>query len=312
MGAALLTAFLWSLSATASSRAARALGTWRVNRLRLAISLLLLAMMLAITARPWSGPGAGWFLLSGAVGLGLGDIAMFAAFRRVGARLTVLLTQCLAVPVAWLGEWAWLGHAPGVASAALAAVVVLGVAIALTAGHPLAPASGERRWVGVGFGVLSACGLAVAGVISRAGFAAADGALDGLSAAALRNAAGFAVMLVLWPAQPLTLVLHRRLLVARDGADAGTARLAAEDAPQWRAGLPWLLGSAVVGPCIGVATYQWALSQAEAGAVQAVIAVTPVLVMPLAWLLEGDRPKPAAVLGGVLAVAAAGTLAAVH
>jgi drug/metabolite transporter (DMT)-like permease len=53
---------------------------------------------------------------------------------------------------------------------------------------------------------------------------------------------------------------------------------------------------------VGVAFYQLALSQVKAGVVQAVLALIPLLVIPLTWLVEGDRPTRRSLLGGAVAV----------
>ena len=57
----------------------------------------------------WRGDGLPMFVLSGMVGFGLGDLGLFAALPLLGPRLTALMVQCLAAPMAALIEWLWLG-----------------------------------------------------------------------------------------------------------------------------------------------------------------------------------------------------------
>jgi drug/metabolite transporter (DMT)-like permease len=68
---------------------------------------------------------------------------------------------------------------------------------------------------------------------------------------------------------------------------------------------PWAwLGAAVMfGPVLGVSCFQWALSLQNSVLVLSVTASAPVLIMPLAAWLDGDRPARLAIVGAVIAVA---------
>jgi len=65
---------------------------------------------------------------------------------------------------------------------------------------------------------------------------------------------------------------------------------------------PWLLGAALFGPVIGVSFFQWALQSLESGIVLAIVAMTPIVLMPLAAITEGDHPSKLAIVGAVVAV----------
>ena len=65
----------------------------------------------------------------------------------------------------------------------------------------------------------------------------------------------------------------------------------------------WLLGAALCGPVIGVSCFQWALiSGTPSAVVLAVTATSPLLIIPMAYFTEGDRPSGRAVFGSVVAV----------
>ena len=66
---------------------------------------------------------------------------------------------------------------------------------------------------------------------------------------------------------------------------------------------PWLLGAALFGPVIGVSCFQWALSSLQSGIVLAVVATTPIVMIPLAAWNEHDHPSRLALVGALLAVA---------
>lgn len=280
---AFLTALLWSASSIASARTARLLGGPRANLARLALASLLLAGWILCTAglHGWTAQ-AWWFVASGAIGLGLGDIALFSAYARLGARLPALFTHCLGAPLGAALEWVWLGTPLHWQEGLYIALTLAGVLLALAPDrHALRADRGFL--IGCGFGLLSAVGLAVSAVMSRQGFAAAVAAgqpIGGIDAALLRNLGGLVVCALWFPLSA-----------------------APAQATSWRAVLPWLGFTALVGPAIGVACYQLALAELKVGVVQAIVALVPLLVIPLAWAIDGDRPRKRAWAGGALGVA---------
>ena len=65
----------------------------------------------------------------------------------------------------------------------------------------------------------------------------------------------------------------------------------------------------LLGPCIGVAYYQAALQQLPTGVVLPIVALTPLVVIPLAMWLEKERPRLRSILAGCIAVSGAVWLA---
>src|SRR5476649_2125001 len=99
-------------------------------------------------------PGSG-FVLSGAVGMGLGDRFLFAGYERIGTRLPILITYCLSGPLAATVEWLTRGVGLSLEECVLCALIVLGVATALVPGLRL-DASGPRLRSGLLFSLASA------------------------------------------------------------------------------------------------------------------------------------------------------------
>lgn len=250
---------------------------------------------------PWQS-AAWWFIASGAMGLAVGDTALFAAYDRLGASLPAMLSYCLAAPLAGLIEWLWLGTAIAPRDAACAGVMLLGVAVSLSgkaAGGPsgsTAKESAPRRfWSGVGFALLSGFGVALSAVLIRRGYLAwRPGPSAALDLTFLRCCGGAVAALALWP-----------LLAAQDDSAGYWIRRFEKrlGTRSWRRGGPWLLLAALAGPVVGVMCYQIALANQPSGMVQAVVALVPVVVVPLAWWSEGERPTWRSLLGGAIAVA---------
>ncbi|TVR15643.1 MAG: hypothetical protein EA401_02435 [Planctomycetota bacterium] len=277
---AVVTLLLWTGSAYSSSRVARLIGSLRGNRARL---LLALPPLLALSLLAGNGPGLSawqWFALGGILHLGLGDMCLFAAYRRLGPRLALLLCLCLIAPMAGVLEWVWLGERPGWLPSFFGLLVLAAVAFAL--------APSERRqlpqgawWPGIMAAVLAAVGQALGAVVTRQGYQVQPdaGALDAAWWRVLGGAVVLCVVVALW-----------RPPVAQQ--------------VQQRQCRPWLLWSVLLGPCFGMPAYHAALAVTPAALVQAVLAALPLTVIPLAWWLDGDRPGWRSLVGGVVAVAA--------
>ena len=286
MFASFLTTILFSLSVIFASRSARMLGGTRANLSRILLATGFLAIWAHSRGVGLQGPSLKWFFLGGCVGFGLGDMALFAALPRIGPRLAILITQCLAAPLAAIVEWAWLGTALTFAELWCAVVILAGVAVALA---PDRGAKIERRvfWIGVLAGVGSAMGQGMGAVISRKAIAVAalkDFPIDGGSAAYQRIIGGLLVTAIAF------LFLRNQKT---------------ETPPRWRAAAPWTLANALAGPAIGVGCFQWALSATPSGVVLPIVATSPVVTIILAWFIDGTRPTRRAVTGGLIAVAGA-------
>ena len=70
----------------------------------------------------------------------------------------------------------------------------------------------------------------------------------------------------------------------------------------WSAAWPWLITNCLSGPTLGVTCYQWALINAPTKIVLPIVSTTPLVVIPLARLMEGERITKRAVFGGIVAV----------
>lgn len=291
MFAAFLTTVLFSLSGVSGRRLANHLSGTQANFARLLVAAALLGVWSHLFGFGLGGAAFLVLVISGGIGFGIGDLALFQAYPRIGTRRTLVLVQCLAAPFAALTEWFWLGNAPTLAQAGFGLLILAGVAIAVAPGRREAePTHGLAA--GIWFGILAALCQAWGAVLSRKardlGEAAGEpfhGPAFGANAAYQRLLGGL-------------LVTGAFLLYLRLTHQPDTARKA--DWPQAR---PWIVLNALCGPCLGVTCYQWALSVEKTSIVLPIVATTPLVVMPLAHFLEGDKITARAVFGGALAVA---------
>jgi drug/metabolite transporter (DMT)-like permease len=272
------------------------IGGARANAGRISVALCCLALWAHVFGKGVQGASLPWFLTSGVIGFGFGDIALFGALPRIGPRLSILLTQCLAAPIAALAEYLWLGTTLTVTELLCAGLILAGVALALAPDHGW---GNDRRtfWVGVLWGIGSAMGQALGAVFSRKAYmvAAASGfTLDGATAAYQRIIGGF---ITTWLALWLTGAWKAPVPAAAEGE--------IDRAAVWRKAAPFVLVNALAGPVCGVGCFQWALQKTASGIVLPIVATSPLVTMILTLVLDGHRPTRRAVSGAVLAVAGA-------
>lgn len=297
---AFLATVLFSLSVVFAARTTRILGGTTANFYRLCVATALLAIWAHAFGSGFGG-GAFWlFFLSGCIGFGLGDIALYQTLPRLGPRLTILMVHCLAAPFAALTEWLWIGTPLTAAQIVSGLVILTGVAIALApeAHLHIAP---KALMVGMTLGVVAALGQGMGAVVSRKAYAVIQQSsqhIDGLTAAYQRILGGliFAALPSLW-------------VMLKNGSGSPPVATQDEIAPgardERRRVWPWVLLNSLAGPTLGVGCYQWALETTPSGVVLPIVATTPIVVIPFAYLAEGDRPGLRSIVGGLIAVVGA-------
>ena len=295
MLAALLAALFFALSAAFAHRTTRLVGVSAANFARLSLAGVMLAVWAHGFGGGLHGVGLPMFIVSGAIGFGVGDLGLFAALPLLGSRLTALMVQCLAAPLAALIEWLWLGTRLDAPELLCGGAILVGVGLAVAPERrpveiATEPTSDRNR--GLLYGVVAALGQAGGAVVSRKAHAishAAGFAVDGGTAAYQRAIGGLAVV-------------GAAYLISRRGGRSFVA-------PQWNVAAPWIVANSLAGAVIGVSCYQWALATTPSAIVMPVVALTPLLVVPLAFFIEHERPTVRSLAGGAVAVAATAVLA---
>ncbi|OHB67341.1 MAG: hypothetical protein A2Y76_03925 [Planctomycetes bacterium RBG_13_60_9] len=229
----MLTAVLFAMSAVSAGRSTRLLGAGPANLSRLVLAT--------------------------------GLLALFAAYARIGPRLGVLLSLCLAAPFGAFMEWVWLGTRLSLYQILWGTTILAGVFTALAPDKRVAMSA--RTWiVGVTMGAIAAVGQGGGAVLTRKAFDVAGHAgqhVDGATAAYQRILGGLLLT-------ALVLLIHHW----RKQSDPPALETPATDQP-WRRAWPWVIANALAGPALGVACYQWALAVAPTGIVLSIVATTP-------------------------------------
>lgn len=290
---AFLTTLLFSISAISANRSIAQLGSNLANVSRLSLAALLLGI-LAFAIGDFPGSKVFWiFFISGVIGFGFGDIGVFYALPRLGSRLCILYTQCVAAPIAGVIEWLWLGTSLSSMQIVWAVITLIGVTIALDPFH--AKNFNREQWLsGTLFGLLAAFGQGAGAVVSRYGYdvaAAQSETIAPMTAAFFRVIGGVLIAVIaVW------------VLVPRKGHPNAPKRAA----PRWTKWvILFIVINALSGPVLGVSCYQWALAIRPSFVVLPIVALAPIVVIPLSMIFENDRPSALSLLGALIAVGAA-------
>lgn len=346
---ALIAAILFAASVIAASRSSRLLGTQAANFWRIVAAVVLLGAWGHLAGLGLGGGALGIFFLSGVIGFGLGDFALFETLPRLGPRLTSLMVNCLAAPFAAAVEWLWLDTRLSGPQLACGLVILGGVALSLAPEDgvptrddnsasrdkptptpsqgsgslhpPRSPSRPIATRVPGGHGPYDRVPVQVrwAGILFGvlAAFGQGLGAVLTRKAFAVTRAAGFevdggtAAYQRILGGLAFVAFPYGFVLLRRHWRAGDSARRRLNPLERHRA-WAWVLGNALAGPSIGVAFYQWGLKIAPSGVVLPVTAMAPLLVVPFTYLFEGDRPSWRSLAGGVLAVAGVIGLAFLH
>lgn len=288
--AALATACCWTLSAVFFTEAGKRIGSMSMNLLRLLAAFGMYVVYGAVMrglpfptdAEPerWK-----WLLASGLIGFVFGDLCLFRAYLIIGPRMS-LLTMTLWPPIAALASWALNGDRMAGGEWLGMAVTLAGVALVVSekSGSPGAARPADYSW-GLLLAVLGAVGQAVGLVLGKPGTVG----YDSFAAAQIRVLAGMAGFALLfcftgwWPKFFASL----------------------KDRP----GVTHSCLGAFTGPFVGVSLMLYSAAHArKMGVAATLMAITPILIIPISVFLYKERCSLRSVLGAVIAVAGVSVL----
>jgi drug/metabolite transporter (DMT)-like permease len=281
--AAFLVSICWALTSVFFTAAGNQVGSLIVNRMRLLLaSVLLMASHFLLTGQllPWqASPERWWWLgLSGVVGLVLGDAFLFQAFIQIGARISTLIMASVPV-ISALIAWIFLGEKLGGLTIAGILVTVTGISLVVLDHRKGTRAEFEHKpavyFQGIFFAFLGALGQAVGLVLQKKGGSGDFPAISGVVVRVLLAA------IILW-----VIALFQE-----------KARHTLEQSIQNKSVIRSIALGTLVGPFAGIWLSMVAIQAAYVGVAATLMALTPIIMLPIAfWLYKEKISWPA--LGG--------------
>jgi drug/metabolite transporter (DMT)-like permease len=268
--------------------AGRVYGSMVVNRLRLVLALVFLIAAQALVYGTFLPTGAGWQAwlwmgLSGFVGLVLGDLFLFQAFVWIGPRLTMLMMS-LAPVIGAVSAWLFLGEKLEAVQILGIAVTLLGIGWVVWEGNNPVNGNHLRRNPNYGRGILfglgAAAGQALGLVLSKKGMGADLPAISGN------------VMRMLVATCSLWVIT---LFQRQAGYTLGQLRRTPRS-------VRYIVIGALFGPFVGVSFSLYAVQHADVGVASTLMALTPVVLLPVSYIVFKERYGWGAVLGTLVAI----------
>ncbi len=283
--AALTTAVCWSFTAIFFSFSGRIVGSDVVNRSRLVLALLLIIIthlvlegtLFPLGAEPYRW---GWLALSSVLGLVLGDSFLFRAYVLVGPRLSMLMMSSVPI-ISTLLAWLFLGETVSWVEIGGILLTVAGIGWVVTERrHGGSVVEQKQYGLGLFFGFLGAVGQASNLVAAKFGLA---GDFPTISATAIRI---LVAALILW------------FLAGLRGQVRYTFS-------QWhhRQAFPAIIGGTITGPFLGIWFSLVAVQLTRVGIASTLMALPPVILIPLGYAIYRERVSSRAMVGTLVAFA---------
>lgn len=281
--AAILTAVCWAITSTSFEDAGKKIGSVNLNLIRLVFAFVFLSTYTFVTRGMWLPMDASrdawiWLALSGLVGIVIGDLLLFEAFVRIGARVSMLIYS-IVPPLSGLIAYLFLGEAMTVMQIIGTLVTVAGIALVILEGggqkekirlsHPV---------VGILLAFGGAVGQAAGYIIGKYGL----GDYDPFAATQIRLLAGIAGFIIIFSVKGY-----------------------------WKGLMPVLkkpgeLKSTVIGsffgPFIGISLSMYAVQRMNPGVASTLISITPVLLIPFAVIVKKEKLIFKEVVGSMIAI----------
>lgn len=283
---ALGAATCWALASLLSVGPVRLLGPIPFNTLRMFMVALMLTAWLAVQGDLYwpSSHDAKILALSGFIGIFLGDTLLFTTVKILGPRLAGLLFATNAPITFLLGIWV-LGEPFNLINLTGVFAVSGGVFLALASRGD----AGRHQWetaVGsAGWGMVAGFGAALCqslGALLIVGLLKDD--QDPVFATMIRVwiAVAFLFLCLFWPKFSGGFARYQALNLRLVGHIAA---------------------SGLVGMAIGMSLYLMSISWAPMGFATILSATTPIIVLPLLWMMTRERPATRSLWAAVVVVA---------
>jgi drug/metabolite transporter (DMT)-like permease len=279
----LLTAVCWSGSSLAFSAATLRVGPIRLNVTRLIFAAALLFVTVVLTGGDIHLTSSQFrnLVISGIIGLVIGDTFLFKSYEIIGARMGMLIMS-VAPAIGALLAYFLLGEILSWIAVLGMMVTLLGIALVVLERRETITGTRGRHFQGIVYGFLAAAGQGAALVMAKMAFN--EGPINGFVATLVRIASS---TMVIWPLAWL----------------AGKYENAYSIYMKDRKALWLTLLGSFLGPYLGITLSLVSVANTTVGIAATLMATVPILMLPLVKYIQKDHISWRAILGATIAVA---------
>ena len=287
---ALLAAFSWSISSLISADITRILGGIGFNRLRLIfVSIMLLSY--ATFQKTWDTINIEYLnviIVSGVIGIFLGDTLLFMALKRIGPRRNNIIFS-LAAPFTVILNILALQQKMSLIEITGCILVFIGVVVAISYGNSK---NNNHRWeiiegsikIGILFGILAALCQSIGLIMMKP---ILDQGADPIASAAIRCTISALLL-------SLTYISKSNFISSNINYTTSTI-------------LKTII-SGFLGMALGMSLLLIALQKADAGIVATLSSTSPIMILFLLWIITKKIPSIGAWIGTIIAIIGTGLI----
>ncbi|TBR37573.1 DMT family transporter [Marinomonas agarivorans] len=305
----LIAALCWTVSNLLAPRLIAEFGAFRFNTIRIAMAsiTLLLITLIVQSFSPVLWQYSGWLILSGLIGIFIGDTCLFSAFARLGPRRTGVLFATNA-PMAIVLAWFVFDETLSPIELFACGLVTLGAVIAILYGKRKNTQANSKAaqletthgnvYFGIGLALIAAFCQVAGALLSKP--ALLQGA-DPIAVSAIRVSSAACALLCaygyhVWRQQ-------------RKAISTSAPNMLKPLKNITFSSYCGVFAMAFLGMVVGMSVLVWGIGHGNVGIVTTLSATVPVLILPALWLTTGQRPAIGAWLGAILVVTGAALIA---
>ncbi|BEP28008.1 DMT family transporter [Helicovermis profundi] len=281
--AAIATAFCWAITATNFESAGKKIGSKPLNLIRLVIGFLFLSVFTLITRgqilpldasqEAWK-----WLLLSGFIGFFIGDLFLFEAFVRIGARISMLIFASVP-PMSGILAYIILGETMNVKQIIGMTITLIGIAtVILVKGDGGKKIKLSHSISGILFAFGGAFGQSLGYIVGKLGLKD----YNPFAATQIRIIAAIIAFVLLFTIKSNWYLIFDSL-------------------KERKAMVKVTIGS-FFGPFLGVSLSLLAVQYINPGVASTLMAITPIILIPIAIFIKKEKIFLKEIVGAFIAV----------
>lgn len=283
---ALLTAILWSGTSLAFSSAAEKIGSVQLNINRMIFASFFLIVTILIMGYRFDLSNSQFtnLIISGVIGLVIGDSFLFKSYQMIGARISMLL---MALSPAMSAILAFIFLNETISLLGIIGIMITISGIALVVLERNVNSKYKITTLGIFYGLLGALGQA--GGLIFAKFAFNEGHITGFVATFIRVVSSVIIFL------PILLIIKKYKnpykLFYKDKSAFGVT----------------LIGT-ILGPFLGITFSLIAIENTKVGIAATLMSTMPIIMLPMVKYIQKENLSWRAILGAIIAVAGIGLI----
>lgn len=280
---ALLTAFLWSGTSFAFTAAAVRIGSLQlnINRMILASVFLYATILIGGLDLTLSLNQIIYLVISGVIGLAIGDSFLFKAFQKIGARVSMLLMSS-SPAISSVLAYFFLDEDLSLFALIGISVTIFGIGLVVLERSEVPNAKYKIDKIGIVYGLLGALGQAAGLIFAK--FAFEESEVSKVVATFVRIISSVLIML-------FAALLTRRY--------KNPVRLYKEEP---RALSATIVGT-ILGPYLGITFSLVAIAYTKVGIAATLMSTMPIIMLPYVRFVYKERLSWRAIVGAFIAVA---------